>query len=54
MYRLLGTDGLGVSEQPAPDTPAIGPVSYHVRTGDHDLLEDDWLHYLDSADTNLA
>ncbi|MDH3706814.1 MAG: acetylxylan esterase [Acidimicrobiia bacterium] len=54
VYRLLGTDGIAVDEQPPPDTASIGTISYHLRTGDHDLLEADWRHYLDSADQNLG
>ena len=34
----------------APETPAGGDVSYFLRTGKHDLLTADWLHYLDVAD----
>ncbi|MGI9600858.1 MAG: acetylxylan esterase, partial [Acidimicrobiales bacterium] len=54
VYRLVGSGGLDVAELPAPETPSIGTISYHLRTGDHDLLAYDWEQYLDSAATNLA
>jgi hypothetical protein len=54
VYRLLGTGGIEVTAQPPPETPSIGTISYHLRTGDHDLLTYDWQQYLDSADATLA
>lgn len=50
VYRLFGGKGLGVDEQPAPDTPVSSDVSYLLRTGKHDQDAADWAHYLDLAD----
>lgn len=58
VYRLLGTEGMGGNAVPAKMPPAeqpinTGAIGYHLRTGDHDLTEYDWLQYLDFADRHL-
>ncbi len=53
VYRLLGTDGLPVREQPAVDHPVQGTIAYHVRSGGHDLTDYDWGQYLAFADKHL-
>jgi hypothetical protein len=53
VYRLLGKDGLGVAERPAPDQPVGGTIGYHLRTGAHALTGYDWERYLDFADRKL-
>jgi hypothetical protein len=50
VYRLLGTDGLGVREQPVPETPSLGTLAYHLRTGAHGVTAYDWERYCDFAD----
>ena len=46
---LVAPDGM-----PAPDaTLQEGWVSYHLRTGKHDMGPIDWGHYLDFADRRL-
>lgn len=50
VYRLLGTDGLGVDVQPPPDTPVGRTIAYHLRTGPHEVTPWDWAQYLDFAD----
>jgi len=53
VYRLLGTDGLGVSDMPAVDHPVGGTMAYHVRSGEHDLTRYDWEQYVRFADRHF-
>lgn len=45
-YKQLGGEPLGLKDFPAPNTPSIGQVSYHVREGKHDVLAYDWKNYI--------
>ena len=53
VYSLYGKTPLANPEPPAPDTPVGTDVSYFLRTGKHNLLAPDWMHYLDLADIYL-
>ena len=53
VYRLLGTQGLGVAEMPAVDRSVGHQVRYHVRTGKHDLTAWDWEQYLAFAESQF-
>lgn len=53
VYALFGKKGLGVAEQPAPDTPVGETIGYHLRTGAHNILAYDWDQYLNFADRHL-
>ena len=50
-WELYGKKGLVADSMPAPDSPQQeGCVSYHIRTGNHNLTPYDWNRYMDFAD----
>ena len=50
-WELYGQKGLVGESFPPPDTPLQeGSVSYHLRTGEHNLTPYDWDRYMDFAD----
>ena len=50
-WELYGKKGLVADTMPAPDTPQQeGSISYHIRTGKHNLTPFDWKVYMDFAD----
>jgi hypothetical protein len=53
VYSLFNLEGLPASELPAVNRPVSGTIGYHVRTGEHDLLEYDWDQFLAFADKHL-
>ena len=53
VYRLLGTDGLGVADMPPPDTPVHTTIGFHNRTGIHGITAWDWSQYIRFADAHL-
>ena len=52
VYALFGKDGVGVEEQPAPDTPVGATIGYHLRQGGHDITAYDWTQYMNFAERN--
>jgi hypothetical protein len=54
VYKLLGTEGLPTETMPPLDSPVMGRIGYHVRTGGHDLSEYDWQRYMDFADKHFT
>lgn len=50
-WELYGRKGLVAGGFPAPETPLQeGCISYHLRTGKHDLTPYDWARFMDFAD----
>jgi len=54
VYRLLGTEGFSSQKMPALNKPVIGTISYHIRSGKHDITAYDWEKYMDFADLHFA
>jgi hypothetical protein len=54
VYRLLGKQGLGVSEFPEPGRQVGHEIGYHLRVGKHALTDYDWLRYLGFAKRYLG
>lgn len=55
LYRELGQEGLPPdSTLPAPGGVLQGMVSYHLRSGRHDLTLWDWNRFMDAADQLLT
>lgn len=53
VYKLYGRVGLPAAKHPPVDTPSMGTIGYHVRSGSHDVKEYDWVQYLKFADKHL-
>ena len=55
VYRLLGTDGLAVTEmpKPAPDRLVQSTLGYRIRPGEHDVTTEDWDAFMTFADHHL-
>ncbi len=53
-WELFGKEGVGVEEMPAVDKPVGETISYHIRTGKHDVTDFDWKRYLDFADRHFV
>lgn len=52
IYNLHDIQGLISVEMPDADSPIIGTVSYHLRTGRHDITSYDWEQYIKFAKYN--
>ena len=54
VYKLLGFKGFPAKEMPPVNSPVIGSIGYHKRTGGHDVKLYDWQQYLNFADLHLG
>lgn len=54
VYRLFGLSGLGVEKMPDLNKPIGKTIGYHIRTGDHDVTDYDWVQYLHFADRHFG
>jgi hypothetical protein len=53
VWRLLGSDGFGVTTMPALNTSVGHAIRYHDRTGKHNVTAYDWEQYLRFLDEEL-
>ena len=50
VYLITSGDTLACASMPGVDQPVIGRMSYHIRSGKHDVTAFDWEQYLKWAD----
>ena len=50
VYEFLGSTGLPATDWPSVNAPVLGRVSYHVRSGGHNVTDFDWDQYLRFCD----
>jgi hypothetical protein len=51
VYQLYRKIGLTTATQPQPEQPILNEsVGYHLRVGKHNILEYDWIQYMNFAD----
>lgn len=46
VYKLFGKKGITSDQMPNVNSPILNTVSYHVRTGKHDVTAYDWEQYI--------
>lgn len=49
VYELCGIKGITQTEMPPVNQPIRGVMSYHIRTGKHDVTDFDWEQYIQWA-----
>jgi hypothetical protein len=53
VYVLLGGKGFPAVQMPSLNSPVIGSIGYHIRSGGHAVTLYDWQQYLNFADLHL-
>ena len=53
VYELYGKKGLSTPVPPTTDSPVAAAISYHRRSGKHDVTLYDWQQYIAWADRHL-
>ncbi len=53
VYRVLGKQGLGTDQMPAPDQPIMHTIGFHMHTGGHGTNLYDWEQYLKFLEMHL-
>lgn len=53
VYALFDKPGLQTRQQPQPGISIGDFVGYHLRVGKHDVLKEDWEHFLNFADRHF-
>ena len=54
VYELYGLKGLGTNVHPPVHQPIMNDVGYHIREGEHDVTEYDWMRFMDFADKHFG
>lgn len=49
VYHLYGAKGIETMDMPEVNMPIRNTVSYHIRTGKHDVTDYDWENYIEWA-----
>ncbi len=50
VFELYGKKGISQQEMPPVNQPLLNTVSYHIRTGEHNVTNYDWEQYIRWAD----
>lgn len=53
VYKLLGREGFPATGMPEVNSPVMGSIGYHIRTGGHDVTLYDWQQYIRFAEKHL-
>lgn len=53
VWKLLGKEGFPAKEMPTVNSPVMGSIGYHVRTGKHEVTLYDWQRYIEFADKEM-